>query len=550
MAGRSAFRGAFRNLRTAPAIWSSLIRYSNFGVPGLGLKRGLSENVVIAPYATGLAAMVDPHGARKNYARLAEFGASGRYGFYEALDFTRSRLPEGENVAIVRNFMAHHQGMTIVAIANALHDGQMRSRFHREPMIQASELLLQERMPRDVAIAHPRAEEVRASTAVVGTEAPTVRRIAASAIGAPTTHLLSNGRYAVMLTAAGAGYSRWRDIAVTRWREDATRDDWGSFIVLRDVQSGRIWSAGAQPIRSDADDEEVVFDEDRAEFIRRDGALSTTLDVLVSSEDDGEVRRLSLTNSGRRSCEIELTSYAEIVLATPAARQRASGLLQDVRGDRAPRRVRRARRDTPSALARGAAGLGRPFRRRGRRDRSRSAIRDRPGALPGSRPHDRYCRSHRGWPTAFQHRRNRSRPYFLAAAHSQDSAWQGRAGHFLDRRRTVSWPSCWISSTSITIAVRMTERRPWLGPRPRSSFVISTSRRMRRPIFKVWPHRSFTRTDASERHRKRSSVVRLPSRISGHTAFPVTCRSFSCTSTTSRTSPRFASCYAPMSTGA
>ena len=247
------------------------------------------------------------------------FGASGRYGFYEALDFTRSRLPEGENVAIVRNFMAHHQGMTIVAIANALHDGQMRSRFHREPMIQASELLLQERMPRDVAIAHPRAEEVRASTAVVGIEAPTVRRIAASAIGAPTTHLLSNGRYAVMLTAAGAGYSRWRDIAVTRWREDATRDDWGSFIVLRDVQSGRIWSAGAQPIRSDADDEEVVFGEDRAEFIRRDGALSTTLDVLVSSEDDGEVRRLSLTNSGRRSCEIELTSYAEIVLATPAA---------------------------------------------------------------------------------------------------------------------------------------------------------------------------------------------------------------------------------------
>ncbi len=245
-------------------------------------------------------------------------GASGRYGFYEALDFTRSRLPEGENVAIVRNFMAHHQGMTIVAIANALYDGQMRSRFHHEPMIQASELLLQERMPRDVAIAHPRAEEVRASTAVVGTEASTVRHISASVIGAPTTHLLSNGRYAVMLTAAGAGYSRWRDIAVTRWREDATRDDWGSFIILRDVQSRRIWSTGAQPIQSDADDQEVILGEDRAEFIRRDGALSTTLDVLVSGEDDGEVRRLSLTNNGRRTREIELTSYAEIVLAAPA----------------------------------------------------------------------------------------------------------------------------------------------------------------------------------------------------------------------------------------
>jgi cyclic beta-1,2-glucan synthetase len=294
-------------------------QYSNFGVPGLGLKRGLSENVVIAPYATGLAAMVDPHRASQNYIHLAELGASGRYGFYEALDFTRSRLPDGESVAIVRSFMAHHQGMTIVAIANTLHDGEMRARFHREPMIQASELLLQERMPRDVAVSHPRAEEVKTSPAMAGGETPTVRRLIAWEGGAPVTHLLSNGRYAVMLTAAGAGYSRWRDIAVTRWREDVTRDDWGSFIFLRDIQSGRIWSASRQPVGSGAEDDEVAFGEDRAEFIRHDGALTTTMDVLVSGEDDGEVRRVSLTNSGRRPCRIEFTSYAEIVLATPAS---------------------------------------------------------------------------------------------------------------------------------------------------------------------------------------------------------------------------------------
>jgi cyclic beta-1,2-glucan glucanotransferase len=294
-------------------------QYSNFGVPGLGLKRGLSENVVIAPYATGLASMVDPHGALQNYARLAQLGARGRYGFYEALDFTRSRLPEGEDVAIVRNFMAHHQGMTIVAVANTLHEGEMRSRFHREPMIQASELLLQERMPRDVAVEHPRAEEVKASPAMAGSETPTVRRLTASTGGAPVTHLLSNGRYAVMVTAAGAGYSRWRDIAVTRWREDTTRDDWGSFIILRDTQSGRVWSASQQPLGSGADVEGIAFSEDRAEFIRHDGTVTTTMDILVSGEDDGEVRRISLTNGGRRPCEIELTSYAEIVLTTPAA---------------------------------------------------------------------------------------------------------------------------------------------------------------------------------------------------------------------------------------
>src|SRR5690606_8929200 len=157
----------------------------------------------------------DPQGARENYARLTQMGAGGCYGFFEALDFTRSRLPEKQNAAIVRTSMAHHQGMTIVAIANTLHDGQMRARFHREPMIQASELLLQERTPRDVFVAHPRAEEVRASAEDAGKDVQTVRRLTPSATGAPITHLLSNGRYAVMLTATGGGYSRWRDIAVT-----------------------------------------------------------------------------------------------------------------------------------------------------------------------------------------------------------------------------------------------------------------------------------------------------------------------------------------------
>lgn len=294
-------------------------QYSNFGVPGLGLKRGLAENVVIAPYATGLAAMVDPRHALENYTRLANMGATGRYGFYEALDFTRSRLPESSGVAIVRSFMAHHQGMTIVAIANTLHDAGMRSRFHREPMIQASELLLQERMPRGVAVAHPRAEEVKVSAAVTKADAETVRRIHVSPQDEPDTHMLSNGRYAVMLTSTGGGYSRWRDMAITRWREDVACDDWGSFVFLRDVQSGKQWSTGARPAGQDGDGNTVVFGEDYAEFIHSDGTLTTTMEVLVSGEDDGEVRRVSLVNSGRHICEVDITSYAELVLTTAAA---------------------------------------------------------------------------------------------------------------------------------------------------------------------------------------------------------------------------------------
>ncbi|MDA5548136.1 glycosyl transferase [Yersinia massiliensis] len=293
-------------------------QYSNFGVPGLGLKRGLSENTVIAPYATGLATMVDPHGAMQNYERLADMGALGRYGFYEALDFTRSRLPENQQVVIVRNYMAHHQGMSIVAIANTLQQGVMRNRFHHEPMIQACELLLQERMPRNVAIAYPRTEEVRLS-ATADYALPPTRRFTSPVIGSAITHLLSNGRYAVMLTTAGAGYSRWLDVAVTRWREDATCDSDGAFIFLRDLRSGRTWSAGSQLAASDKAQREVIFAEDHAEFICRDGTLTSTMNVLISSEDDGEVRRVSLLNTGRRSREIELTSYAEVVLTGAAA---------------------------------------------------------------------------------------------------------------------------------------------------------------------------------------------------------------------------------------
>jgi cyclic beta-1,2-glucan synthetase len=294
-------------------------QYSNFGVPGLGLKRGLSQSTVIAPYATALAAMVDPAAAALNFARLHAIGARGRYGFYEALDFTRSRVPEGSKFAMIRAFMAHHQGMTLVALANVLFDGKMRDRFHSEPMIQATELLLQERTPREVSVTHPRAEEVTTAARIDGARVADVRRLHTPHDSVPQAHLLSNGHYAVMLTAAGSGYSRWGDLAITRWREDATRDDLGSYFFLRDVDSGIVWSAGYQPSGVEPDRYEVTFTEDRAEFMRVDATITTMLQVLVSPEDDAEVRRVSITNTGNRHRDIDITSYAELVLATPAA---------------------------------------------------------------------------------------------------------------------------------------------------------------------------------------------------------------------------------------
>jgi cyclic beta-1,2-glucan synthetase len=294
-------------------------QYLNFGVPGLGLKRGLSEDVVVAPYATALSAMVDPQAAVRNLSRLAAAGAQGRYGWYEALDYTPARLPEGHSVAVVRAYMAHHQGMTLIALLNTLQDGSMRERFHADPKIRATELLLQERTPRNVAVSRPRAEELEAAPDVRQLVLPMLRKFYSPHDRVPRAHLLSNGRYAVMLTAAGSGYSRWRDLAVTRWREDVTCDCWGTYVFLRDVHSGEVWSAGHQPTGVEADRYEVRFSEDRAEIVRRDGSLVTTLEVAVSPEDDGEVRRVSISNLGSRSREIELTSYAEVVLCAPAA---------------------------------------------------------------------------------------------------------------------------------------------------------------------------------------------------------------------------------------
>ncbi|HEU5180313.1 MAG TPA: glucoamylase family protein [Candidatus Polarisedimenticolia bacterium] len=299
------------NLRDAELTY----QYSAFGVPGLGLKRGLFEDVVVAPYATALAALIDSGAALENFIRLEQAGARGAYGFYEALDYTPSRLPKKTSVAVVRAYMAHHQGMTLISLGNVVNDGVTRKRFHGHPMVQAAELLLQERTPRAVAITRPRAEEVRVATLVRELLPPTLRRLDSPHDITPRTHLLSNGRYTVMITAAGAGFSRWRDLAVTRWREDTTRDCWGTFVFFRDVQTGGIWSAGFQPSGTAAGHYEVVYSEDRASITQRDRSLAITLEILVSAEDDAELRRLTVTNLENRDREIDFTSYAEIVLA-------------------------------------------------------------------------------------------------------------------------------------------------------------------------------------------------------------------------------------------
>jgi len=298
---------------------SGTYQYRPFGVPGLGFKRGLGEDLVIAPYASALALMVAPREACRNLELLAKDGYCGAYGFYEAIDFTPGRLPLGKSSFTVRNFMAHHQGMTLLSVGHALLSRPMQRRFLSDPYFKATDLLLHERLPDSAAVLRPHAPEVTTSRRHYGEQETMMRVFRTPDTPIPQPHLLSNGRYHVMATNAGGGYSRWKGLAVTRWREDATRDCWGTFCYLRDTASGRFWSTAYQPTLRPSKNYEAIFVPGRAEYRRRDEDLDTHTEISVSPEDDVEVRRVTITNRSLNRRTVELTSYAEVVIAPQGA---------------------------------------------------------------------------------------------------------------------------------------------------------------------------------------------------------------------------------------
>jgi cyclic beta-1,2-glucan synthetase len=293
-------------------------QYGPFGVPGLGLKRGLSDDLVVSPYSTMLAAMIVPRSAHANLKRLERKQVFAKYGFYESIDYTAERLPKNQKYFILRSFMAHHQGMSLVAINNLLHGNLMPDRFHAEPLVQATQRLLQEKVPREIAIASPRAEEVGGDVFLNAAANAKPRTYQDVDLPTPRTQLLSNGTYSVMVTSAGAGYSRCGPLAVTRWREDATRDHWGQFYYVRNRATGQVWSTAYQPIGQKSETYEVTFTEDKADFTRQDGNTTTHLEIIVSTEDNVELRRVSLVNHSRTTVEFEVTSFMECTLARPA----------------------------------------------------------------------------------------------------------------------------------------------------------------------------------------------------------------------------------------
>ncbi|MCX6878137.1 MAG: cyclic beta 1-2 glucan synthetase [Verrucomicrobia bacterium] len=294
-------------------------QYRAFGVPGLGLKRGLAEDLVIAPYATAMALMVAPLAACANLQRLAADGRTGRYGFYEAVDYTPTRLPPDKTSVTIRSFMVHHQGMALLALLQFLRAAPMQRRFMACPILKAADLLLQERVPTAAAsvVADDLAPEM--SRVLDGEVESATRVFTDPTPPVPEVHLLSNGRYHVVITSAGGGYSRWHELALTRWREDATRDHWGTFVYVRDLATGEFFSNSYQPTLRQTGDYQAIFTQARAEFRQCQAGLEIHTEICVSPEDDVELRRIELINRTPLTRVIELTSYAEVVLATAAA---------------------------------------------------------------------------------------------------------------------------------------------------------------------------------------------------------------------------------------
>jgi cellobiose phosphorylase len=293
-------------------------QYRAFGVPGLGLKRGLAEDLVIAPYASALALMVEPEEACLNLQRLAAYGLVGKYGLYEAVDYTKSRVPRGQSSVMIKSFMAHHSAMSLLSLAYLILDRPMQKRFNSNPLFEATMLLLQERIPK-ATVFYSHASGLSETPTQLNSPGVPVRIIKNPDTPVPEVHLLSNGRYHLMITSAGGGYSKWKDIAVTRWHEDATRDNWGTFCYIHDESSGEFWSNTYQPTLKRSRNYEAIFSEGLAEFRRKDQNFDMHTEIVVSPEDDIELRRIHLTNRSRTRRTIDITSYTEVVLAASAS---------------------------------------------------------------------------------------------------------------------------------------------------------------------------------------------------------------------------------------
>lgn len=295
-------------------------QYRAFGVPGLGFKRGLEQDLVIAPYATILSLPFAKDHALQALKDIEKLNGRGKYGYYEAIDFTKRRLPENKKHMVIRSFMAHHQGMSFLTLANLLLPTPIYERFHRNKQVRAAELLLQERVPKKARfIKHPAMSPGLETDAKNKQDIRSVREYRSPHTKTPEVNVLSNGDYTTVVTNSGSGFSLYKGLLISRWRPDPVMDPWGSYVYVRDISTDQIWSPSYHPCKVKSSDELVVFGLDKATFMRKDGEIKTRMEISVSPEFNAEVRRITLSNSSKKAKVIEVTTFTELALANPIA---------------------------------------------------------------------------------------------------------------------------------------------------------------------------------------------------------------------------------------
>ncbi|MFO7845585.1 MAG: glucoamylase family protein [Balneolaceae bacterium] len=291
-------------------------QYRAFGAPGLGLKRGLAEEYVVAPYASLLSLSVDPVSSIENLKRLEKKGGFGLHGFFDALDFTPSRLSSGQSHKVVKSYMVHHHGMGLIALENFMNDNLIQDYFHADPRIQGCELILQERVPRGVPIKEPHPIEVELEPGEQEAIQNVVEHAGMGELDAspPRVHILSNGNFSTLITHTGTGSSKCNGVTLNGWEPDPTVDPLGVFVYIKDLESGEFWSAGHQPVKRKPDRYDSWFHNGKMVTSRVDEWMETTTEVCVSPDYPIELRKITLTNYADKERELEVTSYAEVVL--------------------------------------------------------------------------------------------------------------------------------------------------------------------------------------------------------------------------------------------
>ncbi|TVP54139.1 MAG: glycosyltransferase 36, partial [Mongoliibacter sp.] len=291
-------------------------QYRTFGVPGLGLKRGLADEYVVAPYASMLALMVESKNTIQNLLEIEKTGGLGVMGFYDAIDYTPSHLNTEEPFKIVKSYMVHHHGMSLLALDNFLNGWTISNNFHADLRIKSCELLLQERIPRGQPIKEPHPIDAELEPG----EKASVQNIAEHSgineldISPPRLHTLSNGDFSTMITHGGTGYCSSRGIVLNAWKPDITTDPLGLFFYIKDLENDKYWSAMHQPVKRRPDRYDTWFHNGKVVCSRVDEWIETTTEICVSPDHQIELRKLTLTNYSDRQRTLEITSYAEVVL--------------------------------------------------------------------------------------------------------------------------------------------------------------------------------------------------------------------------------------------